>query len=69
MCREMCSCRVSHNTWSTLEHFVGVQSATSHPGLGSYEAHPAGRMLGDGLPGQERPDPWGVRVRRGGAIK
>ena len=28
---------------------LGVQSLTAHPGPGSSEAHPAGRMIGIGL--------------------
>ena len=53
------------------EHFgaLGVQSVASHPGPGSYEAHPAGRMLSGTGYEQESPDPWGVHVCREGAIK
>ena len=32
---------------------LGVQSSASHPGPGSYEAHPAGRMIGIGLRARE----------------
>ena len=32
---------------------LGVQSSTSHPGPGSSEAHPAGRMIGIGLRARE----------------
>ena len=32
---------------------LGVQSLTSHPGPGSSEAHPAGRMIGIGLRARE----------------
>ena len=32
---------------------LGVQSVTSHPGPGSSEAHPAGRMIGIGLRARE----------------
>ena len=34
---------------------LGVQSATAHPGPGSSEAHPAGRMIGIGLRAREPP--------------
>ena len=32
---------------------LGVQSSTAHPGPGSSEAHPAGRMIGIGLRARE----------------
>ena len=32
---------------------LGVQSVASHPGPGSSEAHPAGRMIGIGLRARE----------------
>ena len=32
---------------------LGVQSVTAHPGPGSSEAHPAGRMIGIGLRARE----------------
>ena len=32
---------------------LGVQSLTAHPGPGSSEAHPAGRMIGIGLRARE----------------
>ena len=32
---------------------LGVQLAASHPGPGSSEAHPAGRMIGIGLRARE----------------
>ena len=40
---------------------LGVQSVTSHPGPGSSEAHPAGRMIGIGLRA-ESPSPGGCAV-------
>ena len=40
---------------------LGVQSVTSHPGPGSSEAHPAGRMIGIGLRAREPYRPGGAR--------
>ena len=41
--------------WLPLEALgaLGVQSSTAHPGPGSSEAHPAGRMIGIGLRARE----------------
>ena len=38
-----------------------MQSLTAHPGPGSSEAHPAGRMIGIGLRARESPSPGGAR--------
>ena len=50
--RDMLAARAAYDSEQALGA-LGVQSLTSHPGPGSSEAHPAGRMIGIGLRARE----------------
>ena len=64
-CVRACAGGRAWSTWSTW-CAVRVQSAASHPGPGSEEAHPAGQMIGIGLRARE---PYLFLALGGGCVR